>query len=145
MSATLAPPTRSRQSTTEQAARTAAPVILRPIMTGLAVLVVSGGIGLGVALITGATLVFNVLVFTMFAVLWLAFLVALTFSPRTLDDLWKSTRRLPLIGQGLMWLLFLPLMVGLWMWERTWSSAIRLVLIGALAAWNVYMFLPTSL
>jgi hypothetical protein len=145
MSATLAPSTPASQSPTEQPARTAPPAILRPILTALAVFVAFGGIGLGIALITGATVVFNVLVFTMFAILWIAFVAALAFSPGTLDDLWHQTRRLPLLIQGVVWLLFLPLMIGLWIWERTWSLLIRLVLIIALGVWNVYMFFPLSL
>jgi hypothetical protein len=145
MSATSAPSTPSSQSPTEQPAPTAPPAILRPILTALAVFVAFGGIGLGIALMTGATGVFNVLVFTMFAILWIAFVAALAFSPGTLDDLWHQMRRLPLLVQGLVWLLFLPLMIGLWIWERNWSAPIRLVLIIALGVWNVYMFFPLSL
>jgi hypothetical protein len=145
MSATLAPSTPASQSPTQQPARTAPPAILRPIVTALAVFVAFGGIGLGIALITGATVVFNVLVFTLFAILWIAFLAALAFSPGTLDHLWHRTRRLPLLIQGVVWLLCLPLMIGLWIWERTWSVPIRLVLVIALGVWNVYMFFPLSL
>ena len=144
MSATLAPSTQTSQSPTAQPARTARQAILRPIVTALAVFVAFGGIGLAIALISGATVVFNVLVFTMFAILWIAFVAALAFSPWTLDDLWHQTRRLPLVIQGVVWLLFLPLMIGLWIWERTWSLPIRLVLVIALGGWNVYMFFPLS-
>src|SRR5438552_9576871 len=109
MSATLAPSTPATQSPTEQPSRTAPPAVRRPIFGALAVFVAFGGIGLGIALATGATAVFNVLVFTMFAVLWIAFLAALAFSPGAVDDLWHQTRRLPLLIQGVVWLLFLPL------------------------------------
>ena len=71
MSATLAPSTPATQSPTEQPSRTAPPAVRRPISGVLAVFVAFGGIGLGIALATGATAVFNVLVFTMFAVLWI--------------------------------------------------------------------------
>src|SRR5690349_6410328 len=114
MSATLAPSTSTSQSLTAQPAATTPPTILRPILTALAVFVALGGVGLTVALITGATAVFNVLVFAMFAILWIAFLAALAFSRATLDDLWHQTRRVPLLVQGVVWLLFLPLMIGLW-------------------------------
>jgi hypothetical protein len=144
VSATLALSTPASQSPTAQPVRAAPPAILRPVLTALAVFVAFGGIGLGVALIIGATVVFNVLVFTIFAVLWIAFGASLAFSPGTLDDLWNQTRRLPLLIQNLVWLLFLPLMIGLWIWERTWSLPIRLVLIIAIGAWNVYMFFPLS-
>lgn len=145
MSATLAPSTPANQAPTEQRARTASPAILRPTLTALAVFVAFGGIGLGIALMAGATVVFNVLVFLMFAILWIAFAAALAFSPRTVDDLWHRTRLLPLLIQAMVWLLFLPLMIGLWIWERTWSLPIRLVLIISLGVWNVYMFFPLSL
>jgi hypothetical protein len=144
MSATLAPSTPTSQSPTAQPARTAPPATLRPVLTALAFFVAFGGIGLGIALITGATVVFNVLVFTLFAILWIAFVASLAFSPGTLDDLWHQTRRLPLLIQGVVWLLFLPLMIGLWIWERTWSLPIRLVLVIALGGWNVYVFFPLS-
>jgi hypothetical protein len=142
MSATLAPSTPTSQSATAQPAGTTPPSILRPILITPAMFVALGGVGLAIALITGATAVFNVLVFAMFAILWIAFLAALAFSRGTLDDLWRQTRRLPLLVQGVVWLLFLPLMIGLWIWERTWSVPIRLVLIIALGVWNVYMFFP---
>jgi hypothetical protein len=145
MSATLAPSTPAKQSPTKEHARTAPPAMLRPILTALAVFVAFGGIGLGLALTTGATVVFNVLVFTMFAILWVAFVTALALSPGTLDDLWHQTRRLPLLIQGVVWLLFLPLMIGLLIWERTWPLPIRLVLIIGLGVWNVYMFFPQNL
>jgi hypothetical protein len=145
MSATLAPSTPTTQSPTAQPAGTRAPSILRPILTALAVFVALACVGSAIALITGATAVFNVLVFAMFAILWIAFLAALALSRGTLDDLWHQTRRLPLLVQGAVWLLLLPLMIGLWIWERTWWLAIRLVLIIALGVWNVYMFFPQTL
>jgi|SRR5579864_1300684 len=145
MSATVAPSTPNSQSPTAQPAGTTSPSISGPILTALAVFVALGGVGLAIALITGATAVFNVLVFAMFAILWIAFLAALAFSRGTLDELWHQTRRLPLLVQGVVWLLFLPLMIGLWIWERTWSLPIRLVLIIALGVWNAYMFLPQTL
>jgi hypothetical protein len=44
--------------------------------------------------------------------------------------------------QAVIWLLFLPIMLGLWIWERAWASTIRLVLLLAIAAWNVFLFFP---
>jgi hypothetical protein len=101
-----------------------------------------GGVGLGIALVIGATAMFNILAFAVFTVLWLAFATALALSPRTLDAVWQAVRELPLIVQGVVWLLFLPLVIGLWIWERSWSLPIRLTLIVALGAWNIFMFLP---
>jgi hypothetical protein len=111
----------------------------------LAIVVGIGAVGLGIALIAGATVVFNVLIFTLFTVLWIAFAAALVFSPGTLNGLWHRTCQLPLVIQGVVWLLFLPLMIGLWMWERTWSLPIRLILIIGIGVANVYMFVPRGL
>jgi hypothetical protein len=63
----------------------------------------------------------------------------------TLDDLWHHIRQLPLVIQGVVWLLFLPLMMGLWIWERTWSLPIRLILIIGLGVANIFMFVARSL
>jgi hypothetical protein len=45
----------------------------------------------------------------------------------------------------LVWLLFLPIMAGLWIWERNWSLPIRLVLILSLGIGNIFTFLPRGL
>jgi hypothetical protein len=137
--------TTTRLSTTNRPSRSASPVTLHRILFALAAFAGIGIIGLGIALITGAVVVFNILVFTVFTVFWIAFAAALAFSPGTLDDLWLHIRRLPLVIQGIAWLLFLPIMVGLWIWERTWAWPIRLVLVLALGTWNIFLFLPRSL
>lgn len=116
--------------------------IIRPALRGLAIVVVLAAGGLGIALAAGATFVFNVLVWLLFTVLWLAVLAALAFRPATLDEVWRSLRRRPLVAQAVIWLLFLPIMLGLWIWERAWPSTIRLVLLLAIAAWNVFLFFP---
>jgi hypothetical protein len=54
-------------------------------------------------------------------------------------------RGLPLIIQGVVWLLFLPVMVGLWVWETTWPIVLRLVVIVGVARWNLIVFLPRAL
>jgi hypothetical protein len=137
MSATLIP--------SPQTSRSAPQDTRRRIVIALAAFVVIAGIGLGIALIAGATAVFNVLVFVLFAVLWLSFAAALVLSPGTLDEIWRQTRRLPLIVQAVVWLLFLPLMIGLWIWEREWSLVVRLVLVLGIGFANIFMFLPRSL
>lgn len=124
--------------------RSGSPEPYRWIFIALTTFVMIAGIGLGIALITGATAVFNVLVFALFAVLWLSFAAALALSPGTLDAIWRQTRRLPLIVQAIVWLLFLPLMIGLWIWERNWTVVVRLVLVLAIGFANISMFFPKS-
>lgn len=87
-------------------------------------------------------MIFNIFVFTVFAVLWLAFAAALIFNPRLLDSIWQSLRSLPLIVQGLVWLLFLPVVLGLWIWESSWPLWLRLLLIVSIAAWTFLVMYP---
>jgi hypothetical protein len=99
-------------------------------------------LGLAAALVTGATGVFNVLVFVLFAVLWLRLGTALAFAPASLDEFWHAFRRRSMVVQALGWLLFLPLAAALFVWERRWPVGVRLVLVLTLAAVNLFMFLP---
>jgi hypothetical protein len=80
--------------------------------------------------------------FVLFAVIWIAFAVALVWSQGSLDAAWQSIRSLPLGVQGVVWLLFLPVMLGLWIWETTWPLVIRLSLVVGIAGWNLLVFLP---
>ena len=99
-------------------------------------------VALAAALVAGATAIFNVLVFTLFAVLWLCFAAALAVRPAALDELWAAYRRRGVVVQALGWLLLLPLVAGLLLWERRWHPALRLVLVLAIAVVNLSMFFP---
>jgi hypothetical protein len=87
-------------------------------------------------------MVFNVFVFVLFTLLWTGFIAALFFKREMLTDLWRSIRRLNLLVQLLLWLLFLPVMAGLWIWQTSWPLWLRSVLVAGLAWWNVYLFYP---
>ena len=84
------------------------------------------------------------LLFVAFALLWGAFGVALAISQGSVDAAWTWARSLPWVLQGVMWVVFLPVMAGLWIWETTWPVVLRLVLVGGLAAWNLLVFLPRA-
>ena len=85
------------------------------------------------------------ILFAIFAIFWAAFAVALIWSHGSLDAAWHWVRSLPLILQGIVWLLFLPVMVGLWIWETTWPLVLRLVVVTGIAGWNLIVFLPRAL
>ena len=51
-------------------------------------------------------------------------------------------RRLALVLQAVAWLLFLPIMLGLWIWARPWPVPMRVVLVLALGAWTVFFLFP---
>lgn len=85
------------------------------------------------------------ILFVVFAALWLAVGAGLVWSQGSVDAAWQAIRELPLIVQGVVWLLFLPVMVGLWIWETTWPLVLRLVLLLGIAGWNLLIFLPRAL
>ena len=80
------------------------------------------------------------ILFVVFALIWLAFGVALIWSQGSLDAAWQWVRELPWLAQGLVWLLFLPVMIGLWIWEASWSLILRVGLIVSLAGWTLLVF-----
>jgi hypothetical protein len=116
--------------------------LTRPVTGGLALFVLVSTTALIVALLAGATFVFNVVVWLLFTVLWLVLLAAIALAPAAVDELWASLRRGPLVIQAILWLLFLPIAIGLWIWRRPWAPLIRLTLVVTLAAWNVFLFFP---
>ena len=84
------------------------------------------------------------ILFAIFAILWAGFAVALIWSHGSLDAAWQWVRSLPLIVQGIVWVLFLPVMIGLWIWETTWPLVLRLVVVVSIAGWNLLVFLPRA-
>jgi hypothetical protein len=87
----------------------------------------------------------NGILFAIFAMIWVAFAAGLIFSQGSVDQAWQTIRDLPLIVQIVIWILFLPVMIGLWIWETTWPLIVRLVLVMGVAGWNLFMFLPKAL
>lgn len=77
-----------------------------------------------------------------FALLWAVFGYAVVTRPDDLDKAWQTLRALPLAIQVVVWVLFLPVMAGLWIWESTWPLILRIVLVSGLGAWNLLIFLP---
>jgi hypothetical protein len=85
------------------------------------------------------------ILFAVFAILWVAFGIGLAVSQDSVHGAWEAIRGLPWFVQGVVWLLFLPVMAGLWVWETTWPFVVRLVLVLGLAGWNLLVFLPRAL
>ncbi len=83
--------------------------------------------------------------FVIFAVIWLAFGAALVFSQGSLDAARQTIRGLPLLVQLIAWLLFLPVMIGLWVWETTWPLILRWFVVLGIAGCNLLVFLPKAL
>lgn len=84
------------------------------------------------------------LLFGIFAILWAAFAAGLVASQGSLHEAWLWLRGLHWLLQGLIWLLFLPVALGLWIWETTWPLVLRLVLVASLAGWNLLVLIPRA-
>lgn len=86
--------------------------------------------------------IINILAFAILALLWLVFAAALLMNRDLLDTTWQSFRSWPLIIQLVVGLLVLPVVLGLWIWETSWSLWLRLILLAGLAWVTVYTFFP---
>ena len=84
------------------------------------------------------------ILFGVFLLIWVVVGVGVVWSQGSVDQAWQAIRALPLVVQAVVWLLFLPVMIGLWVWETTWPLVVRLVLVIGIAGWNLLMFLPKA-
>lgn len=80
--------------------------------------------------------------FAILSLLWLAFAAALVFNQSILDNIWQALRGMPIFVQVVVWLLVLPIAMGLWIWEMSWPLWIRLILIIGLGWATIYTFFP---
>ena len=76
----------------------------------------------------------------LFTLLWLVFLFFLVVEPARLDAVWAWFRDLPVIAQIAGWVLLLPLVIGLAIWQAPWATWIRVTLIVVLAIVNIATF-----
>lgn len=83
------------------------------------------------------TRVLSTYAIVIFAMLWLGFIVALVVNRGWLDLVWSWVRDLPLVAQIVVWALFLPGMVGVWIWESSWPALVRLLAFGGIVGWTV--------
>ena len=78
----------------------------------------------------------------LFAILWLAIGVTAVADPAGPDATWRAIGEWPLPAQAVGWLLFLPVMAGLWIWATDWPFLARVVLVVGVAGWNLLVFIP---
>ncbi len=71
-----------------------------------------------------------------FAILWIGFFVALIVNREWLEMLWNWVRALPTLAEVVVWLLFLPITVGLWIWESSWAPIVRLLAFAGMVVWT---------
>ena len=72
-----------------------------------------------------------------FAMLWVGFAIALVVNREWLDMLWNWVQALPSVAEIIVWVLFLPIMVGLWIWESSWPALVRLLAFAGIVGWTL--------
>jgi len=72
-----------------------------------------------------------------FAMLWVGFAIALVVNREWLDLLWNWVRALPSVAEIIVWVLFLPIMVGLWIWESSWPALGHLLAFAGIVVWTL--------
>ena len=80
--------------------------------------------------------------FSILSLLWLGFLIVLFANQQLLVSAWQVFTGWPLIFQIVVWLLALPLVLGLWIWQMAWAMWLRVILVLGLALVSVYLFFP---
>ena len=75
-------------------------------------------------------------------ILWVAFAAAVFFSQSSIHEIWAWFKDQSFWMQLPLGILFLPWLIGMWIWETSWPLAARGALVGALAWANVYTFSP---
>ena len=74
---------------------------------------------------------------TIFMVLWVGFFIALIVNREWLDVLWNWAKALPSIPRITAWVIFTPILTGLWIWESSWPVLGRLVGFTGIVAWTL--------
>ena len=72
-----------------------------------------------------------------FAILWVGFAIALLVNREWLDLFWDWVRALPSVAEIIVWVFFLPIMVGLWIWESSWPALLRLLGYAGVDGWTL--------
>jgi hypothetical protein len=72
---------------------------------------------------------------------WSALFALVIFAEAALSDLWEGLRDLPLLAEGLVWLLIFPLVLATAVWESSWQTGLRILLVVCFAlGWSLAFF-----
>jgi hypothetical protein len=72
--------------------------------------------------------------------MWMAFF-ALLFADQ-LDEIWRAVRDLPFVAEMVLWVLFLPWMLGMAVWTTSWATWIRVALVACFAVGWTLVSIP---
>lgn len=79
----------------------------------------------------------NIYASTIFALLWIGFIVALIVNQEWLHMAWTWAQSLPLVLRILAWIFLTPVMVLLWVWQSSWSLLGRVAGFAGIVGWTL--------
>lgn len=91
---------------------------------------------------TGGFFVLNLLALAVVGLLWIGFALAAWQEPELLTATWEWVEAFSASGEILAWVLGLPWMVGLAVWQGTWPDLVRVGLVAGLALASVWAVYP---
>lgn len=89
-----------------------------------------------------STLLVSGIMFGISALVTLAFGCALIADPSRLVAAWVFARNLPLLVQIVLWLIFLPWMVALWVWSLPLATGVRVAIVVIILVTAEYLLFP---
>jgi hypothetical protein len=81
-----------------------------------------------------------ILWFVWMAAMWVAFFVLLLAD--RLDEVWNWITELPLVAEIVVWIAFLPWVLGTFVWTRDWTDWLRLALVVVFAVGWTLVSIP---
>lgn len=75
---------------------------------------------------------------------WVLFFALALFRESTLSNMWQTLRDLPLVAEGIVWFLCFPLVLGTAVWESSWPTWLRFVLVAGFAVGWSFAFFPRA-
>jgi hypothetical protein len=79
----------------------------------------------------------NIYATSIFALLWLGFILALIVNREWLDMAWTWVESLPLVLRILAWIFLTPVMLLLWVWQSSLPILGRLLIYAGLVGWTL--------
>ncbi len=72
-----------------------------------------------------------------FVLLWVGFAIATAVNREWLDLLWNSVQALPIVTEIIIWVLILPIMVGLWILDSSWPALVSFLAVAGIVIWTL--------
>lgn len=98
--------------------------------------------GISIAGQTAGEAAWSISMFGLSLVVTAMFGYFLITEPARLNEIWEWTRSQSILVQGVVWLLFLPWMIALWIWSMPWALPVRLVLVVCMLGFTVWLLFP---